>query len=266
MIYFCLIAASVRFGDLDLDFVNLRSETYTAESRIPNMQFGTPYEDAMRRDLTINALFYNLHTGQVEDLTGKGLADLKAGIVRTPLPPLVTLMDDPLRALRIVRFACRFGFRVDSETAQACCDPQVHTNLLHKVSGERVQVELSQMLAHPTALRAVHLLWSYGLLTCLLQVPSELFQRKFPTAAAGPGALGPALKMADVVPYQGEVVQVVPSGVTTILAAHYLRGLLEGANLHVDGKDAAKSCDFAAAQQWVQVLPRDGVDYARLFM
>ncbi|KAJ2637130.1 CCA tRNA nucleotidyltransferase, mitochondrial, partial [Coemansia sp. RSA 1694] len=53
-----------------VDFVNLRSETYNSDSRIPQIEFGTPADDALRRDITINALFYNIHTRQVEDFTG----------------------------------------------------------------------------------------------------------------------------------------------------------------------------------------------------
>lgn len=57
------------------------------------MQFGTPEQDAFRRDFTINALFYNLNEGAVEDFTGRGLDDLRSGIIRTPLPPKETFMD-----------------------------------------------------------------------------------------------------------------------------------------------------------------------------
>jgi tRNA nucleotidyltransferase (CCA-adding enzyme) len=91
-----------------IDLVNLRSEEYAADSRVPVIEIGTPEQDAMRRDLTVNALFYNINTGQIEDLTGKGISDLQARICRTPLDPLQTFMDDPLRVLRAVRFARRF--------------------------------------------------------------------------------------------------------------------------------------------------------------
>jgi tRNA nucleotidyltransferase/poly(A) polymerase len=71
------------------------------------MDIGTPSEDAFRRDLTINAMFYNLRTCAVEDLTGKGLEHLKSRLIATPLAARVTLLDDPLRLLRAVRFASR---------------------------------------------------------------------------------------------------------------------------------------------------------------
>ncbi|KAJ6108973.1 hypothetical protein N7512_008810 [Penicillium capsulatum] len=64
------------FG-MDIDLVNLRKETYSEDSRNPQMEFGTAVEDALRRDATINALFYNLNDSRLEDLTGHGLEDIK---------------------------------------------------------------------------------------------------------------------------------------------------------------------------------------------
>lgn len=98
-----------------IDLVNLRSEEYGEDSRVPEIKIGTPEQDALRRDLTINSMFYNINTGQIEDLTNRGLEDLKNGIVRTPLEPLKTFVDDPLRVLRTIRFAQRFGFRIADE-------------------------------------------------------------------------------------------------------------------------------------------------------
>lgn len=70
-----LETATTRIFGFDVDFVNLRKETYSEDSRNPQMEFGTAEEDALRRDATINALFYNLHTDQVEDFS-TGLEDL----------------------------------------------------------------------------------------------------------------------------------------------------------------------------------------------
>jgi tRNA nucleotidyltransferase/poly(A) polymerase len=83
------------------------------------MTFGTAEEDSLRRDLTINALFYNINTGEVEDFTNKGLEDLKAGIIRTPLGPEQTFKDDPLRILRVFRFAARYEFSCDPEMVES---------------------------------------------------------------------------------------------------------------------------------------------------
>lgn len=86
-----------------------------------------------RRDLTINSLFYNVNAGTVEDYTGKGTSDLRLGLVRTPLPPCETLLDDPLRVLRAVRFASRLDFRVHPELMEAGRHAGVHEALCTKV-------------------------------------------------------------------------------------------------------------------------------------
>jgi tRNA nucleotidyltransferase/poly(A) polymerase len=135
-----LETANVRVLGFEVDCVNLRTETYTDESgRIPTMCHGTAQEDALRRDFTINALFYNLNTGAVEDLTGMGLADLAKGVVRTPIDPNVTFKDDPLRVLRALRFASRFNFSLDSDLAQAASSPEVKAALIAKVRNQTRQ-------------------------------------------------------------------------------------------------------------------------------
>ncbi|CCT73463.1 related to tRNA nucleotidyltransferase [Fusarium fujikuroi IMI 58289] len=153
-----LETAMVKMFGLDLDFVNLRKETYTEDSRNPQMEFGTAEEDARRRDATVNALFYNLHDDRVEDFTG-GLADMEAKIIRTPLEPFQTFMDDPLRVLRLVRFASRLQFTIDASTRRFMADPKVLEALRAKISRERVGVELEKMLKgdHPfEALQLIH--------------------------------------------------------------------------------------------------------------
>jgi tRNA nucleotidyltransferase (CCA-adding enzyme) len=140
-----LETANTRLYDFDLDFVNLRKETYSEDSRNPQMEFGTAEEDALRRDATINAMFYNLRTDLVEDFTG-GLEDLKAQIIRTPLEPFTTFKDDPLRVLRLIRFASRLDFTIDEESKEAMSNPQVMEALKLKISRERIGVELEKML------------------------------------------------------------------------------------------------------------------------
>jgi tRNA nucleotidyltransferase (CCA-adding enzyme) len=140
-----LATATRRVLGMDLDFVNLRKETYSDNSRNPQVEFGTAAEDALRRDATVNALFYNIHTGEVEDLVG-GLSDLKAKLIRTPLEPLQTFTDDPLRVLRLVRFASRLGFSIDPETEKFMADDRVLKSLRVKISRERVGIEVEKML------------------------------------------------------------------------------------------------------------------------
>ncbi|KAL1911318.1 CCA tRNA nucleotidyltransferase, mitochondrial [Sporothrix stenoceras] len=145
-----LETAMVRIFGMDIDFVNLRKETYTADSRNPQMEFGTAEEDAMRRDATVNALFYNLTTGLVEDFTG-GLQDMADKRIQTPLEPLQTFTDDPLRVLRLVRFASRLQFTIDPAVEAVMADQQVLGALRQKISRERVGVEIEKMLKgqHP---------------------------------------------------------------------------------------------------------------------
>jgi len=159
-----LETATMKVGSFWIDFVNLRAEEYTQDSRIPDlMRIGTPAEDAFRRDLTINALFYNINTGQVEDWTGRGFDDLKRGIVATPLPPLTTLLDDPLRVLRSVRFAARLRFTMDDELVKAAMNERVRDALAQKVSRERVGGEVDLMLRSPDPVGAMRLLMNLNL-------------------------------------------------------------------------------------------------------
>lgn len=146
-----------------IDFVNLRSETYAVDSRIPNSTFGSALQDALRRDLTINALFYNINESCIEDFTGRGLADLRDGIIRTPLEPLQTYLDDPLRVLRTVRFTARFGYALAPELPPAICNATVHEALLGKVSRERIGIEVNGMLSGPAPLAALALLARFQL-------------------------------------------------------------------------------------------------------
>jgi tRNA nucleotidyltransferase (CCA-adding enzyme) len=140
-----LETTTIKILGFDVDFVNLRKETYTQDSRNPQMEFGTAVEDAVRRDATINALFYNLHSDQVEDFCG-GLADLDMKTIKTPLEPLTTFTDDPLRVLRLVRFASRLQFKIDPETEASMTNPAVNDALKVKISRERVGVEVEKML------------------------------------------------------------------------------------------------------------------------
>ncbi|KAJ2726780.1 CCA tRNA nucleotidyltransferase, mitochondrial [Coemansia sp. Benny D115] len=154
-----------------VDFVNLRSEIYNSDSRIPQISYGTPSEDAFRRDITINALFYNIHTKQVEDFTARGLDDLRAGIVRTPLEPFKTFTDDPLRVLRVLRFASRFGYEIEQSTSEAIGRPEIKDDLDAKISRERVGAELEKMVEGPNPLLAIQMILQYGLYDNIFRAP-----------------------------------------------------------------------------------------------
>eukprot|EP00531_Pseudo-nitzschia_arenysensis_P017790 CAMPEP_0116153450 /NCGR_PEP_ID=MMETSP0329-20121206/21253_1 /TAXON_ID=697910 /ORGANISM="Pseudo-nitzschia arenysensis, Strain B593" /LENGTH=588 /DNA_ID=CAMNT_0003650363 /DNA_START=142 /DNA_END=1908 /DNA_ORIENTATION=- len=135
------------FGN-DVDFSNLRHETYAEDSRIPETVMGTPLEDSFRRDATMNALYYNLNTGRIEDWTRRGLQDLlETKVINTPLKAFQTFQDDPLRVLRLIRFAVRYKMQLSEEITDACQHPEIHQQLHRKVSRERVGNELEGMLS-----------------------------------------------------------------------------------------------------------------------
>mmetsp|Transcript_21850 Transcript_21850/g.54134 ORF Transcript_21850/g.54134 Transcript_21850/m.54134 type:complete len:867 (+) Transcript_21850:230-2830(+) len=159
-----LETATMKVGTFWIDFVNLRAEEYTQDSRIPDlMRIGTPAEDAFRRDLTINSLFYNVNNGQVEDWTGRGFDDLRRCVIATPLAPLTTLLDDPLRALRSIRFAARLRFTMDESLVEAAMDDRVRKALAEKVSRERIGCEVDLMLRSPDPVGAMRLLMNLKL-------------------------------------------------------------------------------------------------------
>ncbi|OJZ87769.1 hypothetical protein ASPFODRAFT_60129 [Aspergillus luchuensis CBS 106.47] len=158
-----LETVTTRIFGLDIDLVNLRKETYSEDSRNPQMEFGTAQEDAMRRDATINALFYNLNESKVEDLTERGLEDMQKRIIRTPMEPYQTFQDDPLRVLRLIRFASRLGYNIEEETQEAMRNDLIGEALKLKISRERVGKELEKMLQGPDPRGALQFIDHLGL-------------------------------------------------------------------------------------------------------
>lgn len=162
-----LETCTARVMGFDIDFVNLRSENYSENSRVPQIECGTAEEDAFRRDATLNALFYNINRDMVEDFTRKGLDDLRNGILRTPLDPLQTFLDDPLRVLRLIRFASRFNFKIDDLTFEAMKKPEIRTALIHKISRERVGDEFSKILTSDHVEYGLNLIAQANLVGCI---------------------------------------------------------------------------------------------------
>ncbi|KAK2774911.1 CCA tRNA nucleotidyltransferase, mitochondrial [Emmonsiellopsis sp. PD_33] len=158
-----LETSTTKIFGLEIDLVNLRKETYTDDSRNPQIEFGTPEEDALRRDATVNALFYNIHTDSVEDFTGRGLQDMKDKIIRTPMAPYQTFKDDPLRVLRLIRFASRLGYEIDHDTEEAMKLEDIKAALKRKISQERIGVELEKTLRGPDPLMALQTINRLGL-------------------------------------------------------------------------------------------------------
>jgi tRNA nucleotidyltransferase/poly(A) polymerase len=115
-----LQTATLDWGPFSLDFCRMRLEKYNSHSRVPEQTgMASTVEDAWRRDLTINSLYYNINTNQVEDWTEQGLQDLQLQIIATPMAAYPTLMEDPLRMLRAIRFAAQLSFSMDPALIKA---------------------------------------------------------------------------------------------------------------------------------------------------
>ncbi len=154
--------AMVHIRGVPFELVTARRESYVADSRKPvQVDPATLREDAFRRDFTVNTLMRNLHTGELLDLTGMGLSDLQAGLLRTPLDPLVTFEDDPLRAMRAVRFAAQLDFDIEPNTLDAI---RQRAHRLQIISKERIRDEFTKLLQAPHAVKGLRLLMDTDLL------------------------------------------------------------------------------------------------------
>lgn len=129
--------------DIDIECVIPRIESYNNGPRKPDsIKQTTIKEDALRRDFCCNALYENILTGEVLDPTGKGLADCKNKILRTPLDPYNTYIDDPLRMMRAIRFSCTKGFMIEESTKKAIS----YYSQFDQISIERIRDEFSKIL------------------------------------------------------------------------------------------------------------------------
>jgi poly(A) polymerase len=131
--------------------------------------YGSLQEDVWRRDLTINALFYNPSNGELLDLVG-GLADLRAGVIRLLGEPVVRFREDPVRLLRVVRFAAKLNFKIHPDT-ESLLKPLAP--LLAAVSSARLFDEILKLLLSGDGWRTFQLLRQYGLLDYLLPLTAE---------------------------------------------------------------------------------------------
>jgi len=127
-------------------------------------EFGTPEEDAWRRDFTINGLFYDISDFKVIDHVG-GLADLQAGVVRSIGPARIRFSEDPVRMMRAVEYAARLGFEIDGEAAEAIATMRGE---IHRAAPARIAYELTESLRSGQALPIFRGLASAGLLPAIL--------------------------------------------------------------------------------------------------
>lgn len=139
----------IAFEGIQLEFVGARKESYTLHSRKPEVQHGTLDEDRLRRDFTINTMSISLckeDYGQLVDPLG-GVRDIEQKIIRTPLDPNQTYIDDPLRMLRAVRFACKLGFRIEQTSLEAIIRNKEY---IKDLSQERISEEINKIMMSAT--------------------------------------------------------------------------------------------------------------------
>ena len=137
--------AQVKRGDVEVEFVGARRESYHRDSRNPIVEEGTLEDDQNRRDFTVNALAICLNKERFGELTDPfgGLADMERKILRTPLDPDVTFSDDPLRMMRAVRFATQLGFTIEQRTFEAIGRNSGRIEIITK---ERITDELNKIM------------------------------------------------------------------------------------------------------------------------
>ena len=138
--------AMLRYKDIEIEFVGARKESYTENSRNPQVSSGTLVDDQNRRDFTINALALSLNDANFGDLLDpfNGMLDLKDKIIRTPLNPDITYSDDPLRMMRAIRFATQLNFEIEASSLAAISK---NAHRLKIITKERIVVELNKILA-----------------------------------------------------------------------------------------------------------------------
>lgn len=166
--------AMLRFGDLEIEFVGARKESYRQESRKPIVENGTLEDDQKRRDFSINAMALSLNTSNFGALLDPfdGVNDLEKKLIRTPLDPDDTFSDDPLRMMRAIRFATQLDFTISTDAIEAI---KKNSERIKIVSAERITDELNKIiLAKKPSIGFIHL-FDTGLLRQIFPQMADLY-------------------------------------------------------------------------------------------
>ena len=155
-----------QFPGEEIECVMTRGEKYLDDgTRNPTVEFNTIEEDVIRRDLTINSLYYNCSTGEILDLID-GRSDIDNHIIKTTNPDAdQTYIDDPLRILRCIRFQTRFGFTISDETYKAM---KRNVQRLKIITKERIQAEFNKILMSENAVMGINILHDIGAMTFIV--------------------------------------------------------------------------------------------------
>lgn len=158
-------------GGLRMEITTFRTERYQPASRHPEVDFASDIEtDLSRRDFTINAMALRLPEKEAVDPFA-GIKDLTARLIRTPLDPIVSFTDDPLRMLRAFRFASQLDFKIGPDTLRAIGELR---DEIKTVSSERIRDELSKLVTGASPARALELAEASGLTQHFLPELSSL--------------------------------------------------------------------------------------------
>jgi len=166
--------AMLRYKDVEVEFVGARKESYRAHSRKPIVENGTLDDDQKRRDFTINALAIALHPEQLGELLDPfgGVKDLEQKLIRTPLDPVETFSDDPLRMLRAIRFASQLNFMIDPIAIEAI---KQNAERIAIISQERITEELNKIILSAKPSVGFIYLFDTGLLHRIFPLMANLY-------------------------------------------------------------------------------------------